>query len=255
MAQQYSSANKRKKTFATIKYVLMVIVALAISVGVGAGVFLKVSTIQVEGAYECNPEEIIKLSGIEKGDSLMLINENDAVLKIRNQMSVIKDIKIETSFPGTVKIVITENRAIAYFKFNEAYYAIDSSCKILRKYDLAPLELMLIKGIIPANPTVGDKLTLTENGASTVTVITDFITAVENQKSTGKVSDIDFTDNANLTFTYGGRFAVNFGRPENCDSKLKLIINAAGKLGDDDTGSINIVSDTEARFVPGQQGQ
>ncbi len=228
---------------------------LLLSAGIGAGIFLKVSEVKVEGASEYTADDVVKASSIEIGDSLMLVNENETVLNIRGNLPLVKDIRLERHLPGKVKIIITENKAIAYVKDDSAYWAIDANGKILRKMSMPPLNLMMIKGIVPVTPAEGEKLSLGEGKIYDLAALIDFLTAAENQKAYTVITDVDMTDSGNIKFTYMGRFTVNFGRGENSDSKLKLVIGSASELKEDDTGTINLVSDTETRFVPGQPAE
>ena len=58
-------------------YILVTVVLTLAAVIVGIGMFFKVSEIEVAGGNEYTAEEIIEVSGIHKGDSLLSLKDED----------------------------------------------------------------------------------------------------------------------------------------------------------------------------------
>ena len=252
MAEKYSEQNSHKRNIETFKYILIAAFLILLIVGIGIGVFFKVTEIVVVGATEYSAQEIREISGIEEGDSLYLIKTSEAARKICEELPLIKEAKIIRTIPNKVSIVVTENTAVAYMKVDNVYWTIDSSGKILKKLSMPPANLIIINGVTPISPKVGEKMSLGDAGSTAFAYLVALLSAMESEGVVDKVSEIDMTDVSNVKFKYMDRFTVNFGRGDNCKEKLKLIIKSAEELGETEIGDINIISDNEARFVPSQ---
>ncbi len=252
MADRYSNKNRQAVNYSVFMQIFIAVFLILLTAAIGAGIFFKVTEIEVVGATEYTSKEIIDISGIELGDSLFLINASRAGAAITGKLNLVKDAQIIPTIPNKVTIVITENTPVAYVKLDSVYWTVDSTGKLLRQSNMPPANLIQLKGITPISPAEGEKLALGEAGATTLAYLVDMLSAVEKLNIQGDISEMDFSNVSNITFKYLGRFTVNFGRGDNSADKMTLIVKSAGDLGEAETGTISIVSDNEARFVPGQ---
>lgn len=252
MADLYASTRKIRESFDTVKYILLAVLLMLLIAGIGATIFFKVSEIEITGLSAYSKQDIIDASGVELGDSLFLVNENKAVIEIRRDKAYIKDVQVVKSIPGKVSIHVTEYKAVAYLKLDRNYWTLESGGKLLKREDMPPVGLVYVTGVTPINPAEGVQLSLGEAGTVKLAYLTNFLTAAEKEKVIGNISNIDMSNEESLAFTYLGRFKVNFGRADNAEARLKLVVQAAGgnDISSGATGTIEVVSDTEVRFVP-----
>ena len=252
MPDQYSTTRRYKRNFNLFKIMLIASFLMLFIAGIGASIFFKVTEIEVLGVSTYTPQDVIDASGIELGDSLFLINDNQMDINIRNALPFVKTVRIIRTIPNKVTIEVTENVAVAYIQLDNTYWTIDSEGKILKRLSMPPVGLIQIKGLTPISPEEGKKLDLGETGSTALTYLIDLLTAIESEGLSGEIREIDMTNLGNITFNYGERFTVSFGRGDNSLDKIRLIKKAIEGLGESEKGTIEITEDNQARFVPNQ---
>ena len=252
MPDQYSSPGRYGRSTGLVKVIVIAVLAMLIITGVGASIFFKVTEIEVIGASAYTPQDVIDASGIELGDSLLLLNDNQMVIDIQNALPFVKTARIIRSIPNKVTIEITENVAVAYIRLDQSYWTIDSSGKILRQMSMPPVGLILVEGITPIAPKEGSYIDLGVNSSAAYAYLINLLSAIESEGLVDQITEIDMSNIGNITFQYGGRFTVNFGRGDNSVDKLRLVKQAIDSLGQAEKGTIEITTDNEVRFVPGQ---
>ncbi len=254
MADKYSKAKSRGMNLNALKNIVIAVLLILLIAGIGASIFFKVTVIEVSGESEYSNEEIIKISGIEYGDSLLLVRESKAAMELCGKLPLIKSVKIVRSIPNKIKIEVTENKPVAYMKIDQNYWTIDSSCKLLKRLDLVPAGMITVTGVTPISPAEGEKLSFGEAGTTTLSYLEELLTAIETEGEQENVDEISMSNVSNIAFKYLGRFAVYFGRGDNAKDKLRLLSRAVENLGAAETGTIDVSSGSEARFVPSQVG-
>ena len=78
MADRYSNKNRQAVNYSVFMQIFIAVFLILLTAAIGAGIFFKVTEIEVVGATEYTSKEIIDISGIELGDSLFLINASRA---------------------------------------------------------------------------------------------------------------------------------------------------------------------------------
>ena len=71
----------------------------------------KIDTIQVVGESRYDPQEIISLSGVEKGENLITIDTAEGEAAIMSRMPYLETVRIKRKIPSTVNIEVTEAQA------------------------------------------------------------------------------------------------------------------------------------------------
>jgi cell division protein FtsQ len=87
--------------------------------------FFRISEIRVEGAGSIASAEIIAASGIIKGNSIFLLQEERVTEKVQKQYPRIKHLEISRNLPDTVVISVTERTPAAYIKASDGFWLID----------------------------------------------------------------------------------------------------------------------------------
>ena len=105
---------------------------------------IKIKEIKVKGPSTFVPQEIINLSGINKGDSILGISINEAKAKISKHKWV-KKVRIRRSLPSTIIIELSPKKVGALALRNNSIYYIDEDGKIIDQ---------LIPGYEPDHPII-----------------------------------------------------------------------------------------------------
>lgn len=86
--------------------------------------YFTVKNVVVEGSDRVSKEEVVRLSGITESDTLMKLKV-DKIKANLAKVSWVKDVTIDRDFPSTVKIIVTQRKAIVAVPFGPDYLFID----------------------------------------------------------------------------------------------------------------------------------
>ncbi|MBR4940493.1 MAG: FtsQ-type POTRA domain-containing protein, partial [Clostridia bacterium] len=84
--------------------------------------FFTVGEINVYGNSKHTKEEIIELSGVDYGDSLLLLSKSKIKNGIVGDSLYIEDVTVRRLFPDTVEITVTDKTVAYAFEANGAYW-------------------------------------------------------------------------------------------------------------------------------------
>ena len=230
---------------------VLTFVVIVAAVVLAMSVFFKVTTIEVTGNSAYTPEEIIKASGIEKGDNLFFVNRISAGSRIIAKLPYIEKASIARGLPNRVTINVTESQALAYIALGEDMWTVDRNCKVLAKTtgDKAAA-LIRVDGIELFSPSVGEIATTTAEDAAKVTYLADILSQIQERKLQENITSINMATITNPSFDYLGKYTVKLGSDENTEYKFGLLEAAVTQLGDGYTGTFDLSIDKQAHFSP-----
>ncbi|MBO4383345.1 MAG: FtsQ-type POTRA domain-containing protein [Clostridia bacterium] len=194
--QRDALEQKKHRRHALLVIGLVALTVLVVAI-LSVTVFFKVSTVEVDASRtQYKAEQIRQASGIENGESLLLLKRDEVCARVSEQLPFTGTITVKRSLPGKVKIAVTDSEIEAAVRYNDQYYVLNDENKVLAKVgsidslnDLAERQAKLAKARKKkAKPTTtvksektGDKKT-TE--AETTTTTTTTTTAADPSLST-----------------------------------------------------------------------
>ena len=92
---------------------LLTLVAVVAAAIFGVAVFFQVNTFEIHGNENYSEEAVIVASGIETGDSILLVDKSRTASLITTRLPYIESVTVARRLPGTVVITVTEGRAAA----------------------------------------------------------------------------------------------------------------------------------------------
>jgi cell division protein FtsQ len=104
---QKNRTNKKALFFLGLLFVTMLVLLFLRSP------MSKISKIEVSGNELLSIEEVIKMSTLTYGSSFFSWNEQEVIERLK-QLPQVDRIEIYSSFPGTIKIMITEHQRVAF---------------------------------------------------------------------------------------------------------------------------------------------
>ena len=116
MARRNSRSRKRRRNRGRRLgpvFKLLCLLALVVALTAGATVFFRVEQVVVTGNSRYTQEEIIEVSGIQKGDNLYGWNKFSIAQQLRQTLPYIGEVSIRRALPSTVIITVVEWEAIA----------------------------------------------------------------------------------------------------------------------------------------------
>jgi len=253
-ASKYGNARSRKRRRRKhtgrifgilLGFVLIVAAFTAITI------FFKVSDVVVVGESRYTSDEIIELSGIEKGDNLFLINKFAAIDRIFDKLYYLDEIRMRRHLPGTIEITVTECVPIAAIQKDGGYLIVDIKGKILEENALADEgRLTIVKGAQIGDSEIGHRIVLSDENQDSI--LFELLNKLQSDDILKNIQEIDITKLYEIKFMYQDRFKVMFGMPEEIEKKIKFLKYVVEeKLASNETGTIDITDASTVRFIPG----
>ncbi len=198
----------------------IVAVVLIVCVILSLTVLFKTQAYEVTGNTRYDESDVIATCGITKSDNIFLANKRAAQKRLLKTYPYVEEAKVSFAIPDTITIDITEAVPAYVVKRSDAQYFITSSKgRILEQVEsIDGLKLPLFLGGELKNAAVGEYVEFSEK--STHDIIDEIVTVFTDNGYTG-ITEIDATDNANITFTYDNRIKVKLGLPEDISYKLR----------------------------------
>lgn len=217
----------------------------------GMSVFFRVSNIEVIGADNYTSSEIIEASGVKNGDNLMFVNRDAVAEKIYKRLIYIGEVKVSRKLPNTIVIDINESSTFAVVETESGLWMIDKNCRLLEECSPQEAETYLkVSGVSGVKPQKGNVILVSDEDKLKVQFLKDILTSLTNHKMTADVKSIDVSNVVNAEFEYLGRFKVKFGKDENVDYKMEMLLGVVEKLDSDDKGIIDLSQSKKAQFSP-----
>ena len=250
MAQTNPPRRRRKKKSALFTPLAFLLICAALIFGMS--VFFRVSTIEVVGAEQYTPEEIIAASGIDVGDNLIFTDRSGAASRIMSKLPYVETAAVRRTLPDTVVIELHESSALAYIAVEGELWAIDRNCKTLSKTTSADTEgLIHVLGITADKPAVGEILQGQDAETAKIEYLSEILSELSLRSMEGGVGSIDLTNLADPVFDYLGRFQVKLGRNDAVDYKLDRLLSVVEQLDAGDTGTLDLSIDERVHFSQG----
>ncbi len=130
---QQEYPQKKRKRRKKPRYLLKSGIIIAVIAGIWLMLHVPafdVKTITVAGNSEITADEIIKLSGIEKGESVFDVIPPVTQHRIKKNL-YFKDVNVNLKPPDTIEIIVTEKPARAQLALKDKYIVIDNEGKVI----------------------------------------------------------------------------------------------------------------------------
>ncbi len=249
------SKKKRSKFKRKAKLFLFYFSILLLIVGVGIfisfTVLFKIETINVEGDTRYDKSEIIALSGIKKGENLLLSKAKRGEYEIETKMPYIGNATISKKIPNTITITVSETSPEGQIESEDGYVVVNLEGKVI---DILPDPLenvCVIKVNSIKKPSIGNKIEFDseENKA----LFGSLLNEVKNC-GIGNIKVIDLSNPMHIFMDYDNRIKVELGSPENIDYKLRTAaIVLKDELQPSDKGKLDVslsVQNNKTYFTP-----
>ena len=241
MTRMRARKLKRKRTIILAVSISAFTLLVLITVMV---LFFKVNTVDVKCGTMYSAEDIVTASGIEIGDSILSVNRSEAEKNIKKEFTAVKKANIRKSFPSKIVIEITEYEEVLFTAVGENYYSLDTELNVVEQYDsIETIELLGMKRIYIPGVTrciTGEKLETEDDDIPEM--IIELCENLMKYDLFYDISDIDFRDKFNITFTLGVEYTVKLGNILECSTKLEFLKGIIEKLGEDYIGTIDLSS-------------
>ena len=232
LMRKKAKQNPKRKKFRggnyTLYYVLGGIVLVIALIILSNTVFFRCTSINVSGNEKYTSDEIIAVSGIQKGDNLVKLDTSAARDNILNSLAYVDEVKVKKSFPTRINITVTEAEKQYCVVANGTTAAISRRGKILEICQADGLPI--IRGYDPESLDVGTWLKSSTDGKSDIPGV---ILDAADKAGVEDITEIDMTDKFNVKVTVENRVILSLGPADEVESKMlvaaEIIYNQLGK--------------------------
>ncbi len=212
----------------------------------------RIRHVRVEGAGSYDPNEIVRMSGLDRGVSFFALSRTDveAALSPNQYLQVTG---FEKRFPSTLLLTVRVRGLCANVQFNSVWYMIDEEGFVLERMSQADPRNNLLKvtGMQVRDARVGSRLIpAREDQLNAYSTIMKELLA---QGYVNEVSGIYVGDPKKINLTTRKGFTVYIGPyEENLMAKIAVTRGVAAKLQDlgKESGSIDVTDVSQAIYSP-----
>ncbi len=214
-----SQKKKRRKKKTAITLVVFFVISVLVLCVLSLTVFFKIETISVAGNTTYTAEEILSAAEIDKGDNLIRINGEDLSKRLSVMLPFIEKVKVEKNFPDSLKLIVIETKEEFCFVNEGNCYSANKNGKIIKKYDAASENLIMITLSNNVKFTLGKKIVF--NNEREQTLFENYLDLV--QELNYKVNFINISDYFASYIKIDDRIIVKFGSSSYFQDKVAYL--------------------------------
>lgn len=182
--------------------------------------YFSVQQIKVSDNVNITEEEIIKQSGLSKGNNIFKVNLREAAAKI-NMFSWIKKVEIKRRLPSTLLIRVYERVPLALVVNNDEFIVVDKEGIYIKKVKYVnDMNLPLISDVPLSEKDICGAKVAAEGLHSALSLI-----ELLDKEILEDVAEISSSSSQSLTLKTIEGIEIRFGEPNDLDRKIHLIEN------------------------------
>lgn len=251
MARRRRYNHKRRRGSFSFLYKLLAFVLICTAVALALTLFFRIRTITVTGNDRYSADEVIAAAQVAQGDNLFLLNKYNAAERIRTALPYVETVQFRRALPDGLSIIITEcTDPAAVTQEGVAYLLCDTGSVVDAVTPAKAKDRLQLKGLQLTEPAVGSPAAAAEGQELTLEQALTLMRALGERSMTGDVSSADMSDPSQITLRYLDRFTVTFPRDADYGYKLDYLLAVVDKLEVNEKGTINMMQEGKARFIP-----
>ncbi len=241
MPQRRRRKNSRRRR--NLKRLTLAVMCLLVVVTLGilsVTVFFNINDIKITGDTRYTSAEILKATGLEKGDNMYLISDKKLETKVAQKLPYINSITVKRVLPDKIELTVSQAEPDYAFEVSEGYL-ITSEYKALEVVEAVDKSVALVNCNV-ADYDIGEKIDLGDNDE----LFGKIKSAIE---STGieKITYMDFSNPSKIILKYDGRLTLELGSADNLETKFKKALQIIPSV-EKDNGS-NVVGVIKLQYT------
>ena len=235
------------------KGVLGAIVALLILACLTCAGFLgyyvfQVESIEIKGNHLFSADEVISLSGIQKGDNLFAVSAE----KVKSSLAAqpfLSLVSLQRRWPSTIVLNVSERKAMVAVSFDQKYILIAEDGTALKIQNDAQ-DYLVADGLGVTSSAIGAKV----QGATEYQLYVMSLLCTRIAKSPCKASIVgmNIRDPAAVILKTNCGISIRIGTEENLEKKFLWVENLLPRLMEEGKryGTLDVTGSTEASYIP-----
>ncbi len=234
----------------------LALVVLSIGVALVVAIFFKVDKITIKGDKVYADNEIILQSGIETGDSLVMMNEDKINDILTKNLPYIDKITLDKKLPDSVTITVTATREVVAFQNGAGFVLVDDKGKILDENASILRDNVAIVNGISLNPkTIVEGEIIELSDADTTKSFLDLLKAI-NESKLQYLTEITLNSKGDWELRYDERIIVKVTPSEEIGVMLERVVEILTEEDERNPyaeGVLDLTMGKDAYFSPGAE--
>ncbi len=209
--------------------VLCAVLALVLYL-LSAFVFFRIDKIEVIGVKDADgnilpastyytEEEIIRVSGVETGDSLVRVSKSAVRDSIEKLLPYIGNVKVQRRYPSTLRLVTEDTHAVYGADAGGGLTLLDEDYKVLGVSEKRPKGCMKITGLSFESAETGETAVFTDEAyKARIKSIVDAC----NDAGIENITKLDLANIANVRIVINSRVTIILGTITDLNEKLSM---------------------------------
>lgn len=221
--REYNARRKKKyrRRRKTAVYLILLLLVCVVSLVLSLTVFFNTSQIKVSGNARYTVSQVVKASGVEKGDNLLRMSKSKIKDRILKELPYVSDVQVVRELPSTVTIKVVEAEPSCAYLVGENRWALLSQ----------ELRVMEITSVEPETTPVlsGITLDITDEGETAKTdseisekILLDLLTILK-ENDIININSIVFTSPISVNMKLEGRVTAKLGGDSDLDYKVRMV--------------------------------
>lgn len=243
--------NRRRRRGRASFPLRLLCLAVVIAAFLGAlTMFFRINMIVVEGNERYTEEQIIEAAGVQKEQNLVLLNKYKVKQSIFDTLPYVETVVINRKYPDALILTVTECTASAALTGENDTWLMSDEGKILERASQIPEGCARVTGCTLVEPAVGAMAAFADEDSYKFERLLTLLRTAEDKQLLSMIGEIDLSDGTAITFTYLDRFTVKMPWDADIAYKLGNVRTVVEQLEANQTGTINLMNDGRADFIP-----
>ncbi|MBR1864103.1 MAG: FtsQ-type POTRA domain-containing protein [Ruminococcus sp.] len=250
----------KKRPNIRVFYALAAVIAAMIVLILCMTVFFNITEVRVEGVSVYKKDQIVNIGGIVKEMNLVRTDVHKAEQRLKDNLVYIDDVTVKKSYPSSVVISCKEAVKAADISYDDGYYVLSESGRILESANPEPTGgILVIEGFSfyqGADIEEKMKYEMTEKEAEEFRksfrqpgnelqsedgyshkIVTDLLSELREQ-GYKNVVDINIGSRADIRINIDDRIEIKMGSSADIEYKLSYFRAVMGSLAEDYEGTL-----------------
>lgn len=214
--------RRRKKKFIKKCSLLLILLFSTLTILCLKHPYFDIKNIEVINNKNISKDEIINLSGINKGDNIFYTNMDNIKNGIITNPYIMK-VEIKRKLPDTILINVKEREAVFYGEKNGKFAIVDKNGIVLEiRKDIKNMNLVKLQGFDVEKSQIGKPIATDDDRK--LQLVYNISSLIGNRKDNYKIALVDIQDMNNIQFYYGN-VLIKVGNGDDLDKKLNKAFN------------------------------
>ena len=255
LSQNNKSKNETKRELhsRTLRVIAGIVLFIAAVILVLRFAVFSVKEIRVTGNSRISAEEIIRVSGVRRGDSILTLNENNVKERIQSDYRL-QFRYVAREMPGTVVLSVREREPCCWLTYCGIIYVMDKNRMVLYESENPadkPVDLVEVKGLeVRSNTLVGQYVNL--GNETQQSIFTELFLETKVLGCTDRIAEADISNTNSIILVTRDGYTASLGDRQNLHAKLRSLLLVQEELirTQNYGGTINLSNPESPIYTP-----